>query len=548
MKVGVIRFSEKNFHRKLFLTALFSLLTTAFLSQAALASTTVELLTGQPEETWGGFPNNSSNPQDPFNTWWTNSRAQSVYLASDLKDAGMQAGTITSLHLKCFLEPGRPNLKDMRIHIKHTSDSTSTAWKGDISDPAGNWTLVYGPEDINPTAEQWYEFELHTPFEWDGQSNIMLDINRDDTAFFAGGGMYVRTGLASRTYSGREDFVDWTHPLGAHQTNNHVPNLKITFTPLRLPVIALDKTSLTFATTEGTNPSDRSFKISNSGERFSNLNWIATPTEPWLEITPSSGTLKRGRAATADVSVNASAPVLSTGTYTAEIIFSDSEANISTKTISVTLLVRVPLPAIKLSNEKVAFAAVEEGETPGPQRITITNQGNPLTQLNWQAKVDNAPWLSLSHSSGTLAYIENEYIELTVDMTGYKHGKKEAVITVSDPDSRNKKEKITVVLSILAADRGEALIRGGERGYVNPSEGEKAQIIFKANRAGRVTVKVFDRLGRLVWEDSKNTSGGNDSIEWACVNASNNVVSSGVYAVHIKGPGIDTVKQIAVVK
>ena len=97
-------------------------------------------------------------------------------------------------------------------------------------------------------------------------------------------------------------------------------------------------------------------------------------------------------------------------------------------------------------------------------------------------------------------------------------------------------------------EEGEAEVVGGSGGSVNPNEGETARIQFKSNQPGSVTVRVYSRRGQLVWEDSKETDGSDDEIEWAARNAQDNVVSSGIYIIHISGPGIDVTRQVPIVK
>ncbi|MDH5662022.1 MAG: SBBP repeat-containing protein [Elusimicrobiota bacterium] len=95
---------------------------------------------------------------------------------------------------------------------------------------------------------------------------------------------------------------------------------------------------------------------------------------------------------------------------------------------------------------------------------------------------------------------------------------------------------------------GGVKIQGGEKGYVNPGEGEKAKIHFQPSGAGRVNVKIYTLRGLLVWEGSKSVSGVQDFIEWNCRNKENKVVASGIYAVYVEGPGINVTKKVAILK
>ena len=95
---------------------------------------------------------------------------------------------------------------------------------------------------------------------------------------------------------------------------------------------------------------------------------------------------------------------------------------------------------------------------------------------------------------------------------------------------------------------GNVKIQGGEKGYVNPGEGEKAKIHFQPSGSGTVKVKIYTLRGLLVWEKSKTVSGAQDFIEWNCRNKDNDVVASGIYAVRVEGPGIKTTKKVAILK
>jgi len=139
-----------------------------------------EILTSTPEYSWGNY-------EDPFSTRYEDVRAQSVYLASELTAQGFTAGYINEIYLKCYQAPGRPNLKNFRIRLQNTASSSSNGWV------TSGWTMVFGPQNIYPTANNWYTFTLSTPFYWDGSSNLLMDLSRDDDDYSYGGGTQERT-------------------------------------------------------------------------------------------------------------------------------------------------------------------------------------------------------------------------------------------------------------------------------------------------------------------------------------------------------------------
>ncbi|MBD3271153.1 MAG: T9SS type A sorting domain-containing protein, partial [Elusimicrobia bacterium] len=95
---------------------------------------------------------------------------------------------------------------------------------------------------------------------------------------------------------------------------------------------------------------------------------------------------------------------------------------------------------------------------------------------------------------------------------------------------------------------GDVAVQGGSKGYVNPKQGEQAVIHFRAEEPGNIKICIYNLQGSLVKEMSKDTSGGEDSMAWSCVNGDGSMVASGVYIVYVRGPGIDTTTKMAIVK
>ncbi len=175
-----------------------------------------EVLTSFTEYIMGGS-------YDIFNTGYRDGRVQSIYLASELKTAGFTAGHIKEVHLKCYESPGRPSLKNFRIRLQNTGATTSMSWV------TSGWTLVFGPTDVIPMAKSWYAFTLTTPFYWDGASNLLLDLSRDDDGSSYSGAMHVRGYFSnsSRMYACRTDSGTWPYDTMWGNTFPYVPSLKL---------------------------------------------------------------------------------------------------------------------------------------------------------------------------------------------------------------------------------------------------------------------------------------------------------------------------------
>jgi hypothetical protein len=80
------------------------------------------------------------------------------------------------------------------------------------------------------------------------------------------------------------------------------------------------------------------------------------------------------------------------------------------------------------------------------------------------------------------------------------------------------------------------------KGAINPGKGETARIYFHSESTGRFECRVFNLSGDLVWQ-----SGMSDvqegTFEWAPRSA-----ASGIYVVHITGPGLTVKKKIALIR
>jgi hypothetical protein len=68
-------------------------------------------------------------------------------------------------------------------------------------------------------------------------------------------------------------------------------------------------------------PDCKTYTLTNSGPN--SLDWGATATEAWLNVTPGGGSLAGSASTTVDVCINANADILPTGVYTDTVTFTD---------------------------------------------------------------------------------------------------------------------------------------------------------------------------------------------------------------------------------
>ena len=134
------------------------------------------------------FPGLSS-----INSLFEDSRVQYIYSAEELQSVGMPTDfLIESIHLLIFDLPG-VTLNNFTISMKNTGTNSFNA----TPTYDDGLTTVYTALSIAPgdfTTDEWKQFDLQSPFVWDGTSNLLVQIcydNPDNSAYSNDGGIYI---------------------------------------------------------------------------------------------------------------------------------------------------------------------------------------------------------------------------------------------------------------------------------------------------------------------------------------------------------------------
>ncbi len=179
---------------------------------------TVELLSG--------FGATVSWPAtSPYSTGNHDTRYQSLFLSSEIYDAGLIRGAVISdIRFVVAEQPGR-DVTNFRIRLKNSSVSSCTTWE------TNGWTTVYGPANIGrPAAGFWYIYPITQEFKWNG-SNLFVDVSRDNTAATAGGRMGVRGLISNRAiYGSNNSTQSWPFDNMPITAFDYVPMVRLTFT------------------------------------------------------------------------------------------------------------------------------------------------------------------------------------------------------------------------------------------------------------------------------------------------------------------------------
>ena len=113
--------------------------------------------------------NSSTTYPAPYGNWYANEKHQFLYLASELIAMGISPGLITEVGWEIITLGGITTYPDYTIRIGCTAQTnlTTTFIPG--------LTTVYGP--LNTTVNTgWNMHTFSTPYEWDGVSNIVIEI------------------------------------------------------------------------------------------------------------------------------------------------------------------------------------------------------------------------------------------------------------------------------------------------------------------------------------------------------------------------------------
>lgn len=141
------------------------------------ASTTLTPITAVPGPASTGA-NTAFTYPTPFGNYWWGAKQQFLYTAAELTAAGFAAGTINSLAFN-VTAPSTTTLTDYTISMKNTTvTALTTTFETGLTQVYFN--AAYTPSALTGFANNTINL---TPFNWDGTSNIVIEICFNNTAF-----------------------------------------------------------------------------------------------------------------------------------------------------------------------------------------------------------------------------------------------------------------------------------------------------------------------------------------------------------------------------
>jgi len=232
---------------------------------------------------------------NPFSTINRSSRSQYLYYGQELLDLDAISGNIVSVSFYVTQLAQPLSLKPENIKIKMGMTSLFVLPTTLIP----NLPVYYESAVENINATGWYTFTLEAPFEWDGYSNIIIEVCRTNqtfgtsfevqsTQFFEND--YRTTGLYTNELNQNGCALTGQTPM-VNINRRRRPNLQVEMTT---PCVGLPSAGITVVS-EGPYCNGEAFALSiQNGSIESGLyyQWQSSPNDngPWTDIVGANNT------------------------------------------------------------------------------------------------------------------------------------------------------------------------------------------------------------------------------------------------------------------
>ena len=197
-------------------------------------------------------------------------------------------------------------------------------------------------------------------------------------------------------------------------------------------------------------PASKEYTLTNAGNV--SINWTASKTQPWVSVSPASGTLGEiVKYVVVTVSINSGANDLAAGDYSDIVTFTNATNGSGNTTRGVTLTVG-PRPAtlqVVPAEDFVSSGLVGGPFSPSFQYYTLTNTGD--ASLDWTAG-KTRPWVTLWSAGGTLAAGASDTVSVSIgsQAEGLAGGSYGDTVTLTNTTNGNGSTSRGVSLTVRA--------------------------------------------------------------------------------------------------
>ena len=226
--------------------------------------------------------------------------------------------------------------------------------------------------------------------------------------------------------------------------------VSFTVSPVPVPGIGIQPTTLNFNTIMGKNPQPQSFLITNTGT--ASLNWAISEDAngtTYIPLASTHSTLAPGQSTTISVAPAVSKAGAGMIAAVLTILDSDKGSQVPQRQVAVTITI---LNQAQISNSVSHMSFDQSSQiTKSTELLVITNTGSAV--LNWalaQPGQSQAPWLSVDNNGASLGPSEAALVNVTCNSSQLSPGTYTATLEVSDTDSGThvQPQDITVTLTV----------------------------------------------------------------------------------------------------
>jgi Viral BACON domain len=269
--------------------------------------------------------------------------------------------------------------------------------------------------------------------------------------------------------------------------------------------------------------------ITLSNDGGGQITWQATATQPWLMVSPKSGTVSYGQNMKVAVAVDRSN--LQVGAYTDSLFFS---SNTGPVTLPIKMVVSALQPGheavLQLTPAVLSFTGADGGSNPLAQAVTISNPG--VLPLQWNATSstnDGSSWLSMNTLSGTVTKGGSQAVTIGVNSSTLLPGVYSGLLTFSGKGTIPAKHSPQTIFVSLVITQQCSL-------QISPAGLTFAGAYLQASPAQKV-ITIGDSQScstPLAWSATVTTSSGG---QWLSIGQTRGVAPASP-AIHVISTGL----------
>lgn len=355
----------------------------------------------------------STSQNSVFCNYWYQGWRQFVFTASELQALGLSAGNITSLRFNIAALPSPATINNFAIRMGATTNSTLTAYQ------TTGLAVTFGPSNYTPTVGV-NTITLATPYNWDGSSNIIIDIREDGQYGNSNATTFVTTTSTNtvlHSFSSTNNSAYYTSSPTPTATNTR-PNVvfsgqvacqslrsAVTATVTTPPVLTLSAATATICNTNSTTP----VTVTSPTSNFNSYVWspatgvTGNVTSGWV-FNPTVSTVYTLTASQTSGSLCANVATFS-------VTVNPLPSAITITPVNSSACVGVIFPMTATGGNFIQNAFAQPMET-APSNFTVSTNATSALNTTYYAQGTGSILFNTTSVSATATYELNQNINL----------------------------------------------------------------------------------------------------------------------------------------